>query len=253
MKYFASLAVTICMTGSAAFAAPVNGTGNITPDTIFGTGNANGSFTGVNQNDVELGLRGKLRYDTNGQPSPTYNYDGNKTYTFLPANSNAPANRSAFNFDWSINVDPFGSSGNALSDLTYLMEIDFDPTVGTSFVSGDPINVAFADHAIGNNSTPNDGGAEAVDAADYLSLISGNNVAQNSSNLGFFGIPGFDPQTEGMFTINLSALHRGQAIASTSIDIVYGNIPAQVPLPASLPLLLAAFGGLGLVARRRRS
>ncbi|GIX12761.1 MAG: hypothetical protein KatS3mg118_0720 [Paracoccaceae bacterium] len=40
-------------------AAPVNGTGLVTPDVIFGSGNANGSFTGVNVRRDRAGAAGE--------------------------------------------------------------------------------------------------------------------------------------------------------------------------------------------------
>ncbi len=40
-------------------AAPINGTGNVSPDVIFGSGNDNGGFTGETLNNIEVGLRGK--------------------------------------------------------------------------------------------------------------------------------------------------------------------------------------------------
>ncbi|SDE39152.1 PEP-CTERM protein-sorting domain-containing protein [Limimaricola pyoseonensis] len=290
--------------GTVAQAAPVNGTGNVTPDVIFGSGNANGAFTGTSAlSRVELGLRGKLRYDTSGAPQNTFNYDGDRTYSFAVAEANAPATRSAFNFEWSINTQPFpvidGNTGGGvgptsvsmtepsdlppatedpfltLDKLTYQLRIDFDPTEGTDFVAFDPINQPMADHAIGTNATANGGGMVAANATQYAMLIAQNNVAQNSWNLGFFEPPGFDPQTQGKYTIELDAYISSDNIealglagildidagatdlpvllASTSIDIVYGDVPAPIPLPASLPLMLGALGLGGLITRRRRS
>jgi len=185
--------------------------------------------------------------------------------------SNPPAGRSIFNFEWSINSDWDGSSGRKLDELTYLLEIDFDPTVGTNtIVSFDPINGANATtnavqwgHAIGSNTTGNGGGTSISNSADnaagYADLIANNNVAQNSWNYEFFNEPGtplelFDPNTPGVYTVSLFAFGTdvdGNAVelASSSIDI---NV-APVPVPAALPLLGTALLGLGMVARRRRT
>ena len=256
----ALLATGLILSGAMAGASPVNGTGNLTSNVIFGSGNANGSFSGVNNttDSIELALRGKLRYDLNGNPQAVYNYDGNRTYTFLASQSNAPDNRSVFNFDWSINSDSenlFAFAGD-LNDLTYLMSIDYDPTAAVgSVVAFDPINRPYADHAIGTDTTPTSGGTVAQSVAEYQSLIATNNVAQNSWNLGFFEPAGFDPQTPGIYTITLSAFAFDQQLATTSIDIVYVDdiVPVNpVPLPASAPLLLAAVGGAAWVGRRKR-
>jgi hypothetical protein len=262
MQSIGRAAVVLCITSCAAYAAPVNGNGNVTPDAIFGGGNANGSYTGVNENNVELGLRGKLRYNPSGVAENTFNYDNDMTYSFDPSDGVAPANRSLFNFEFSINSDADGTSGRTLDELSYLIEIDSNPTAGTNFFSYDVINlspdpkgIGWRDHSIGDNSTANGGGAEAFDLASYLNLIGGNNVAQQSWNMGFTGDTGFniDPQTEGLYTIRLSAFDPSNQslLATTAINIRYGAVP-PVPLPATLPLLAAALGGVGVIARRRK-
>lgn len=245
-----ALATVGMLMSAPALAGPVNGTGLVTPDVIFGSGNANGSFTGVNTNNVELGLRGKVRYNSAGLPENTFNYDGDRTYSFSPASSNAPANRSAFNFEWSINSDVSGTGSRNLTDLTYLLQVDVDPGAGTSFQSFDPINQLFADHALGNNSTGNGDGVSNL--LLYSAIVGTYNVAQNSWNLGFSTLfPGIvDPQAEGLYTINLSAALNGDTLASTSIDILYGATP--VPVPAALPLLAGGLGLLGFLGLRRR-
>jgi len=226
---------------------------NVTSDVIFGSGNVNGGFTVDQSNGVEIGLRGKLRYDLAGNPQNIFNSNGDGTYTFDPADSVAPATRSAFNFEWSINSDFDGTSGFALNDLTYLLSIDYDPTIAIgSTVDFDPINIPFADHAFGNNTTGNGAGTQAVSLAGYTALISGSNLVQNSWNLGFFEPAGFDPQTEGFYTISLSAFDNGRQVSGTSIGIQFGDVPSPVPLPASLPLLLGAIGGFGLLRRRKK-
>jgi hypothetical protein len=116
---FASVAVV--------HSAPVNGTGNVTPDAIFGRGNANGSYTGQTLNNIEVGLRAKQRYPA----ANIFNYDGVDTYTFQKKGTN-PTNRSVFNFEWSVNVDQDGKSGKTLNDFSYLLSFDTDPSAGVN-------------------------------------------------------------------------------------------------------------------------
>lgn len=233
-------------------AVMINGTGDITPDVIFGSGNANGSWTGEHINGIEVGLRGKLRYDGAGQPQNIFNYDGDRTYTFDPTSSLIPAGRSVFNFEYAVNVDTDGS-GDVLSDYTYLFEFDLDPTAGISFspFSGDIITLK-TDNAVGNNSTGNGGGT--VDIANYASLLTTNNVAQNSLNRGF-GFSGIlDPATNGIFTYNLSVLDQaGAVLASSSIDVVVGPTPVSAPNITLLFVLALAGMGIRKVSRTRKA
>ena len=247
------LLLASAITASALSATPA-GAGvmfdeNVTPDVIFGSGNVNGNFTVDQRNGIELGLRGKLRYNLSGDAEDTFNSNGAGGYTFNPANANAPSDRSIFNFDWSVNSN-YDGTGEDLLNNNYLLSIDYDPTAGTSrTVDFDPINLSFADHDIGDNTTVNGGGVVATDSAEYASLIANNNVAQNSWNLGFFEPAGFDPQTEGLYTINLQALDsdNNNVLAQTSIDVQSGSVP--VSLPSSALLLLAGFAGLGFARR----
>lgn len=249
----------LCAASAPALAVPVNGTGNVTPEVIFGSGNANGSFTGATMDDVEVALRAKLRFNNSGAPENTFNYDGDRTYTFDSSQGVAPAGAAIWSFDFSINVDPFDTIADGdddLDDLTYVLSLDLDPSAATNFFQIDPINVPFADHAIGTNATANGDGIVATDAVSYADLIANNNVAQNSVNYGFLaplGIPGFDPNVDGTYTIGLEAFFLGGSLASTSIDVVFQNLNvAPVPLPAGFPLLLAGLGGFAWLRRSRR-
>lgn len=250
-------AAFVAAAGSVS-AAPVNGTGDVTPDVIFGDGNANGSFTGTSNGGVEVGLRAKVRYNSSGPPgggSPEnkFNYDGDRTYTFNPNNFNAPANRAGWNFEFAVNTDTSDASDTpamTVGDFTYLLEIDQDPGAGVDFQSFDPFNVPFADHAFGFNSTGNGDGEEAADGTEYLDFLTTFNVVQQSWNYGFgFLAPALvDPQSSGIFTINLSISDGGGLLTSTSIDVVV----LPVPLPAALPLFAAGLGAFGFVGWRRK-
>jgi len=239
---------------------------NVTPDVIFGSGNANGGFTVDQNNGVELGLRAKLRFDENNLPQNQFNSNGDGSYTFTAGNpptgfgfaAGAPTTP-VWNFEWSVNTN-FDGTGSTLDQYFYVLELDADPGAGTNSLTFDPITPSilnpFADHAIGDNTTGNGGGVKATDAASYVNLLAANNVAQNSWNYEFFNdlgdvLDGFNPHTPGVYTIRLSAfdIQTDERVAQTSINV---NVSA-VPLPAAFPLLAAALGLFGLLGWRKKA
>ena len=259
------IAAALVITASAAHAS------SVTPDVIFGSGNANGGFTIGKGGGVEIGLRGKLRFDANNTPQNIFNFAGTDgsgvgQYNFATGaaptgfgwDANSPTTP-IWNIDWSINSN-YNGAGDVLNAFNYSFMIDGDPTAGTDFTTiFDPINVSFADHGIGTNTTGNGAGVEATDAANYASLIGENNVAQNSLNFEFFNeasdaltlsqLIGFDPNTPGKYRISLSAFTKntGELVARSEIDINVG----AVPLPASGLLLFGALGALAFARRYR--
>ncbi|MEQ9454910.1 MAG: hypothetical protein RLN76_10015 [Phycisphaeraceae bacterium] len=249
MKKLALL--TAALIASPAMAA------DVTPDVIFGSGNANGSFT-VDQNiSVELGLRAKLRHGPTGAPANVFNYDGTDTYYFVAGVAPTQSFPTAeWSFEWSINSDFDGSTGWTLGDLTYELAMTSD--VGTSITAFDPIN-AFNpgtgsvqwDHAMGDNSTGNGAGVSisngVSDAAGYATNIGSLNVAQNSWKPHWF-TPGFNPNAVGNYDFTLKAFTQGflgrVEVASTSMTV------QVVPTPAAFG---AGLIGMAAVLLRRRS
>jgi hypothetical protein len=191
----------------------------------FGSGNSNGAFTVETNNGIEIGIRGKLRFDENNNPQPIYNSNGDGTYSFdniaPPTGFGWAPNASTtsiWNWDWSIDIS--GTSFE-FGELSYLMEIDFDPSSSTNFLAFDPIN------------NPNDNS-------------SNGSSEQNSWNMEFFDGPlAYNNTDIGLYTIRLSAFDGSTLLASSSIDIKQG---VEVPEPSTL--VIFAIGFMGLVSRR---
>ena len=215
---------------------------DVTPDVIFGTGNPNGGWA-IDQNinedvRVEVGLRAKQRFgavlgSTNGVYSATTGISSGTAATW--------------NYEFAVNTDYTGTSGLFLGDVTTLISIDTDPSVGVNFVTFDIF--AFTDNAVGDNSTPNGGGIETNDP-----LVFGNfNVAQNSQNLGFGDPPFFDANADATYDFALEAFDafNNDSLARITIQVVVGKGGATaIPEPASA--LLFGVGLIGLAGLRRR-
>jgi hypothetical protein len=239
-------AAVVALTPFAALAATVNGTGNVSPNVIFGGSVSNGSFTGATAGGVELALRGKLRYDLDGQPQNTFNFDNVDTYTFMSANSVAPSNRSIFNFEWAIHT----LGGAALNSLTYLLTVDTDPTVNNnSAISYNPMAALLY---LGTDASGQGSATEVVGPNSNLANFT---VAQQSVNMGFLTAPFAPipvPLGSGKFTFTLSAFSGQSMVNSTTMHVVV-DAPAAVPLPAGGLLLIGALGGLAGLRRRAKS
>lgn len=231
------MSALIMIGGPAAFAAP------ITPDIIFGSGNDNGSFTVTTFDaggDIELGLRAKLRYNDDGIAENTFNWDGIDTYSFAPT-AGTPANRSVFNYEWSINTDDTGNTIASLIGSGARAQIDFDidPSASTNFISYDPFDF---DAYYGTNSTPNGGGTY----DNTGTPVAGATVAQNSVNYAWAGGTG-GPLGSGIYDVRLSAFNsNGEQVGSTAIRI------NTVPTPSILALMVLGFAGLGFARCRKQ-
>ena len=230
---------------------------DVTSDVIFGTGVANGSFTIDRNNDVELGLRAKLRYNASGNSENTFNSNGDGSYSFDTGSAPTQSSFTAvWGFEWSINSSWTGETGRVLSELSYELGIDADASFGTSFMTFDPVNFLYFDHAIGTNATRNGEGIigsppGAALAPSYKSLIHSNNLAQNSWKPHEY-IDDFDPMLDGVYDFYLSASDAaGTVLAHTRMQVRVGNVASgSAPVPA--PLTLFGFGLLTLGLLRLR-
>ena len=95
-------------------------------------GTLNGGFTVDRRNDIELGLRGKLRFNDINLPQNTFNSNGDGTYTFaagLPPTgfgfASGSTSTALWNFEWSINSDSGDGDGDGdgIVNLSRLLKL----------------------------------------------------------------------------------------------------------------------------------
>ncbi len=209
----------------------------ITPDAIFGSGNANGDFTTSRANGIEIGIRAKIPFNGNINSSGDGRYNYSLAETDHDNNAGTP-NR--WNFDWTINTDYNFSNGTELANYSYELGMDVDPSEGTDFLVFDPVTpteaTPFFDHSIGNNTTANGAGTEATDAATYLSLLNSQNVLQQSWRYAFFSslppMDGYDPSIPGSYQVYLQIIDaEGTVVTRTEITVDFtenGDVTPEV-------------------------
>lgn len=236
------ICAAVILTG---FAAP-GMAGTITPDIIFGSGNSNRGFTVETVGDLELGLRAKQRYTApNDAIGAGIIQDAAGNYLFDSTGQSVPANRSIWNFDWSINTDTADGS-TALDAYDFSISVDFDPSAAENLVTYDPLSAISTGYYLGTNASGNgSAGFDSGGDEDFSQF----NVAQNSVNMGF--LPGA-PLGAGQYSVSLSAFSAGNLVASTRINVYVDTQPAPVPLPAGALLLPVGLGAFALMRRRQR-
>jgi hypothetical protein len=225
---------------------------SVTGGVIFGSGNFNGGFT-VDRDSIpglELGLRTHTRFPSSDGTAAGIMSQGDGIYGNFAAlgfftDGSLGGPRASWNFDFSINSNYDGTGGN-LSGLTFLLNIDYDPSAGTSFLAINPLT-AISDNAYGTNS-----GLVAVGTSgSSAGLVATTNLAQNSEQLNFFaGAPPFNPNVSGVYDISLQAFQNGELVGQTQIQVDVGSVPE----PTSLTMWgLCTLGCAIGVFRRRKS
>jgi hypothetical protein len=204
---------------------------------LFGDGNLNGGFTTNRDNGVEVGLRAKQRFPS---PANIFYSNGDGTYSVpkgeaCPGFGFAPncAATPFWSFEWSVNVD-YDYAGAVLSDYTYELGMDADPSDDTDFTMFDPITptppaVPFFDHGTGGNGTTNGTANTAATEAEYVYNLDVDSVAQNSWNYEFFNnigtsLANFDPSVDGNYVIFFRVLDdKRKVVAETYVQILAGD------------------------------
>lgn len=235
----------------------------VTPDVIYGSGNANGGWSIARANGIELGLRTKQR-----MPSPANVFNGNGAGVYSwPTYANLCGGRVNWNYDFSINADWLGTSGMMLDDFDFWLAVDLDPGEGVTaspYAAFNPFakytvatldaGIGWDDNSLGTNATANSAGQEfnsidpgtrtAADFANQAAQLGNFNLAQNSQNLGFLGADG---SLDGLYSFRLWATPKGSGpngtkLAETWMEVVVGNGPQSNDI-TSIDISPVAVGG----------
>lgn len=213
---------------------------------------ANGGWTITRDDDIEVALRAKLRYDSSGQITNLTRFDGRNNYFFDPADGVAPESLAIWNFEWSI-----FTGGNFLSDYVW------DLSVTT------PLGVAASINPASTNIFTERGYATSIgNFNDGFTNDPRRNYAQGTRNIGSAlntfsenvsrtgDWPLAEAAADGLFRVVLTGNYRGSGDFDdlfVSMNVLVEPIaPAPIPLPA--PIMLLATGVLALcgLSRGRR-
>ncbi len=237
--------VSLCAVGlwtAQPARADVIVTFNNTVTAINGTGNPDGFWNSVL--DTSLNLQLSLRGQTTIIGTiPTSPNDGAGTF-FFPAGTKPGSTKATWNYWFSINTNPSGAGTNNLGAFDFYLTFD-TPTTPGNFVTPFNVLTALPDNAYGNNATLNGQGTIGT-AATSAGLVLTNNIAQNSENISFSGLP---TDVLGNYHFQLFAVASGAGANGPRLGEV-DMIVNVIPEPSTF--VLAALGICVLLALRRR-
>lgn len=205
-----------------------------TPGWYDGSGNPNGGFTIDTENGIELGLRAKLRQ------SPNVIDSSSDLYT-VPAGPQAGSpTHAAWNYEYSIDLQPNGVGTLTLADITASLTITDVTTGATTTVN--PLNVPPVGY-VSDDAGFGSGGKDVETSSDW--------GAQNSENPIFanFGIP-FNENSLDLyqFTLTVDNAQTGAQLASDTIQVQVTPLPKA----AYSGLAMISLLGAGMFFRKRR-
>jgi hypothetical protein len=232
------VASAVVLAASAAPAATVFDSALAAPGFYNGTGGVNAGFAVTTDNGIEIGLRAALRQNPNdiGNPGSNIYYvpPGFQTNITSGGNGANPA-RAAWNFDFSVNLQPGNTSGTSsgltLADVSVVLTRTGG---GTGPAVTNPFTLYIDNAGWGTTGEVN----PAVGTSWGF---------QNSRNPLFPDL-GIDPFLPATYTFTMDVYRtRDQLLLATNSIVV--NV---VPLPASAWTGLSLLTGLGVLAYAKR-
>lgn len=127
------------------------------------------------------------------------------------------------------------ASGAATGDFAALVNTIFEAGADTAFLFTDPLDLSLAGVIY-------TGGGITFTASSFFGFDNDGDI-RGFNALGEITAPGFDP-TPGTFSFST------QGVGEFQVSFSATTVPTPVPLPATVFLLLAGLGALGIVSRR---
>ncbi len=195
---------------------------DVTPDILYGSGNSNGSFVRSVSNNVEVGLRIKDRFVGDNHSN------GDGTYSPEVGFFSGDSGPAIWNYDFAINLNQDGGGSPRLFDeVSIELQIDLDPSPGTSFLTFDPLSV-WTDNAYGDNTTANGDGDDSAETNANLGSSSNFYITQNSQNIGWLfntlGDTLFDVTQNGTYDFRLVVSDlNNNVLAQTAMQVLAGT------------------------------